>query len=113
MPVANANAPDRFLAQFRRWRGIRMSTKRTIFCMSVIGGLIPLFLWVGGKTGSSVFTVLGIILSFASIGLLSYAAFREKAHDDKSERVSPRTAAMILCVVGLWVIFVFYRALIR
>ena len=91
----------------------RMSTKRTVFCISTIGGLIPLLVWYGKKTGSNIFIVLAIIFSFAGIGLLFYAAFREKALGDKSGRISLRAAAMILCAVGLWTVFVFYRALLR
>lgn len=87
-----------------------MSTKRTVFWMSIIGGLIPVLVWLGGKTGSGVFTVLAILLSFATIGLLFYAAVREKAHAEESERISPRAAVTILGLVGLWVVFVFYRA---
>lgn len=92
---------------------IRMSTKRTVLWIAIIGGLIPLFVWFGSKTGSVVFIGFAVISSFVSIGLLFYAAFREKAHADESERILPRAAAMILCAVILWVIFVFYRALLR
>jgi hypothetical protein len=88
-----------------------MSTKRTVFWISIIGGLTPLLVWLGEKTGSGVFTVLAIVLSFVTIGLLLYAGFREKAHAEKSERISPRAAVTILGLVGLWVVFVFYRAL--
>ena len=88
-----------------------MSTKRTLYLIYLVGALMPLFLWLGSRKGAGVFIVLAIICSFVGIGLMFYAAFREKAYDDKSESVSARAAATILCVVGFWVVFVFYRAL--
>ena len=88
-----------------------MSTKRTVLWISAVGGLTPLLLWLSEKSSSRVFTVLAIIPSFATIGLLLYAARREKVQGEESERVSPRAAVTILGLVGLWVVFVFYRAL--
>jgi hypothetical protein len=54
-----------------------------------------------------------MISSFCCMGLLLYAVFRETVDGDVSKRVSPRSATIILCVVGLYVVFVFYHALLR
>lgn len=90
-----------------------MSTKRTLFWISIIGALIPLFIWVHSKTGSGVFVILVIFSSFCGIGLLLYAAVREKAHGDTSETISPKSTAVMLGVIGLYVAFVLYHALLR
>ena len=88
-----------------------MSTKNTVSLICIISALAPLSVWLATKTGFGIFVVLGVIASFAGLGLMAYAAFREQTTDDKSEKVSPRVAVTIFCCVGLWVAFVFYRAL--
>jgi uncharacterized membrane protein YeaQ/YmgE (transglycosylase-associated protein family) len=88
-----------------------MSTKTTVSLICVIGGLAPSLTWFGAKKGFTSLFVLGIIGSFAALGLMAYAAFREQTTDDKSERVSLRAAAMIVGGVVLYAAFCFYRAL--
>lgn len=78
--------------------------------MSAIAGLVPLFAWLSAKHGFGDFVFVAIIASVVALGLLAYAAFREQTTEDKSEKLSPRAAAMILCGIGVWVIFCFYRA---
>ena len=90
---------------------VRMTTKRAMRGISIFGALIPLFVWLNSKTGSGVFVIFATISSFGAMGLLLYAAFRERVEGDTSERIPRRSATMILCVVGLYVAFVFYRAL--
>lgn len=88
-----------------------MSTKRTLNLILLNGASLPLLIWLGSKTGFSVFFVLATISGFVGIGLMLFAFNREKAHGDKSENVSARATVTILCVVGLWVAFVIYRNL--
>ncbi len=88
-----------------------MSTKRAMSLIAMIGWVIPLSAWLTAKAGFGDFILLDIIASLVVLGLLAYAAFREQAHGDKSERVPPKAAVVILCGVGLWVGFCFYRVL--
>jgi uncharacterized membrane protein YeaQ/YmgE (transglycosylase-associated protein family) len=90
-----------------------MSTKSTVSLICVIGGLAPSLTWLGAKTGHTYLFLLGIVGSFAALGLMAYAGFHEQTTDDKSERVSSRMTGMIFCCVGLYVAFCFYRALVR
>lgn len=88
-----------------------MSTKKTLSLICVVGMLFPLSSWLIAKTGSTAFVLLDLFASLVMLGLLAYASFREQTTDDKSERVSPKAAAMIFGGIGLWVAFCFYRAL--
>lgn len=88
-----------------------MSTRTTINLICFLGGVAPLLVRLGDKTGHSIFTILAVVGSLAAVGLMAYAAFREQTTGDKSERVSPKAATMLFCGVGLWVAFVFYHAL--
>ena len=90
-----------------------MSTKKTVSVIFVLGAIFPLSSWLVNKTGHIAFVLLDLVGSLLILGLLAYAAFREQTTEDKSERVSPKEAVMILCGVGCWVAFVFYRALAR
>ena len=90
-----------------------MSTKTIFSLICVIGGISPALAWFGAKKGFTSLFVLGIIGSFVAMGLLAYAGFREQTTDDKSERVSPRAAAMILGGVVLYTAFCFFRALVH
>ena len=75
---------------------VRVSTKMAVSLICVAGAL---------------FAFSPLIASFATLGLLTYAARREQTTDDKSERISSTAAALIFCGIGLWVVFCFYRAL--
>ena len=70
-----------------------------------------MFVWFASKTGFGYFIIVGVIAAFVGLGLMFYAAFREQTTDDKSDRVSPKSAAIFFGVVGLWVAFCFYRGL--
>jgi hypothetical protein len=50
----------------------------------------------------------GVVGSLVAFGLMAYAAHREQTTDDKSERFSPKSAALLFCGIGLWIAFVFY-----
>lgn len=88
-----------------------MSTRTTISLICILGGLAPLLVRVGAKTGHSIFTILAVVGSLAAFGLIAYAAHREQTTDDKSERVSRKSAVLLFCCIGLWVAFVFCHAL--
>ena len=88
-----------------------MRTKRTIGVISAVGLIFPLSSWLIARTGHTGFMVLDLVASLLILGLLAYAAFRERTTADKSERLSSKAATMILCSLGLWVVFVFFRAM--
>ncbi len=88
-----------------------MSTKKTLSAICALGVIFPLSSWLVAKNGRTILVFLDLAASLLILGLLGYAAFQEQTTDDKSERVSPKSAAMIFCGIGLWVAFVFYRAL--
>jgi uncharacterized membrane protein YebE (DUF533 family) len=90
-----------------------MSTRTTISLICVLGISAPLLVRLGAKTGLTIFTILAVIGSLAALGLMAYAAFREQTTGDKSERVSPKGAAIIFCGIGLLVAFTLYRALVH
>lgn len=92
---------------------VSMSTKTTVILIGVIGCIAPSLALLGAKTGITYLLIFGIAGSFAALGLMAYAGFREQTTDDKSERVSPRAAAMIFGGIGLYVAFGFYRAFVR
>jgi len=90
---------------------VSMSTKKTVSIICALGVIFPLSSWLVAKTGHTAFIFVDLAASLLILGLLGYAAFREQTTDDKSERVSPKAAAMFFCGIGLWVAFVFYHAL--
>jgi len=90
-----------------------MSTRTTISLICLLGGLTPLLLRLGAKTGHGIFTVLAMVGLLAAFGLMAYAAHREQTTDDKSERVSPKSAAMVFGGIGLLVGFILVHALMH
>jgi hypothetical protein len=89
-----------------------MNTKITVGLICIIGALIPLSAWLK-RTGSGDSIFWDSISSLAVLVLLFYGLFRGQTSDHKSSRVPPKIAAVILCGIGLWTIFCFYRALAR
>jgi hypothetical protein len=87
-----------------------MTTKRTISLIFLLGGLVPLSALLA-KKGSNGLFFLDAIASAVVLILLFYAAFRERTTNEKSERVSSKTAAAIFCAIGVWVVFCFYKTL--
>ena len=77
-----------------------MSTKRTLSAIWLMGILLPLFMWLSSKTGRGVFIFLAVASSVVSIGLMFYAAYREKTYGDKSETVSRRATVTIFSVIA-------------
>ena len=73
-----------------------MSTKLTVSLIFVSGAL---------------FAFLPLLSSCVTFGLLVYAAKRERTTDDKSERVSPGEAALIIGGFGFYAVFCLYRGL--
>jgi hypothetical protein len=90
-----------------------MSTKKTVSLICAAELLFSLFSWLTAKTGNTRFIFLDIIGSVVVLGLLGYALFREQTTEDKSEGVPPKAALVILCGIGLWVVFCFYRELVH
>ncbi len=88
-----------------------MSIKRTLSLISILGGLIPIFIWLYGKTGSVQFMSSAGIVSFIAMVLLLYAWIREHKSDDTSDNISRKYVVLILGGISLWVLFCFYRAL--
>ena len=90
-----------------------MSTKTTLRLFSAFGVLISLSALLESVTGRGAFIVCAVACSFLAVGFLGYAWFRESDLGDRSEALSPRYIALALGGVGLWVAFVFFRALAR
>lgn len=88
-----------------------MTTRQVIRLLILSGPVLSLITLVACKRGDTALIILAVVVSLIFAGLMVYAFFREKALGDKSERISPRTTGIILCGVGLWTIFCFYRAL--
>jgi predicted ABC-type exoprotein transport system permease subunit len=95
-----------------RWRGVTDPERSgALGLIWLTGILMPLFVFLGSKTGHSIFYVLAVLFSFAGLGLMFYAGIREKKSEDRSETVSPRAAVTIFFVIGLWVVFIVVHAL--
>ena len=74
---------------------------------------MAVFFSLSKATGYTAFDVLGFVTGLVGLSLLGYALFREKSLGDKTERVSPRFAVIVLGGIGLWVAFVYLRELSR
>ncbi len=87
-----------------------MSTKNTVSLLFAVFALMELSMWLREKTGTAGWLGLAALLSLVAFGLMLYAASREKG-GDKSETVPTKVAVVMFTCVGLWVVFLCYRAL--
>jgi len=89
-----------------------MDAKRELALPLIVAGiLVFLFLPFASPAGFSAFTVLGPVCAFTGVGLLLYAAGRERAGSAKPGTVSRQAVATLLSVLALTLALVLYRAL--
>jgi len=89
-----------------------MDARRTLALPLIVAGISAfLFLPFASPAGFSVFTVLGPVCVFAGVGLLLYAASRERGGNTKPGTVSRQAVATLLTVLALTLALVLYRAL--
>ncbi len=87
-----------------------MSTKTTLLLSQVLGVIFLVCMSLRSWTGRGAFATGGIVCALLSFGFLYYAWFRESELGDRSQTLSPRYIALVLCGLALWVAIIFFRA---
>ena len=90
-----------------------MSTKRTLQLIGIIGFCVPVLNSLGRKTGNHDFSLMASVISFTLIGLLCYACYREVKLGDKSARMPKAVIATIFSVIGIFLIYGLFGALLQ
>jgi peptidoglycan/LPS O-acetylase OafA/YrhL len=86
-----------------------MTAKIALSLILLAALLLELSEWLAMKTGSHVFRGLDTVASFAIIGLLAYAFFRERKDGGKPKKIPIGIATAIISVFVVWGGFCLYR----